>query len=52
MRRATTDEKALATLRKALDEGYRDFPALDANPYLERLRKDPRYQQLIQQYRK
>jgi serine/threonine protein kinase/Tfp pilus assembly protein PilF len=46
------DEKALATLRKALNGGYRDFPALDANPYLEGLRKDPRYQQLIQQYRK
>jgi eukaryotic-like serine/threonine-protein kinase len=46
------DEKALATLRRALDGGYRDFPALDSNPYLEWLRKDPRYQQLIQQYRK
>jgi adenylate cyclase len=46
------DEKALATLHKALDGGYRDFPALDSNPYLEELRKNPRYQQLIQQYRK
>jgi tetratricopeptide (TPR) repeat protein len=46
------DETALATLRRALDGGYRDFPALDSNPYLEGLRKDPRYQQLIQQYRK
>lgn len=46
------DEKALATLRQALDGGYRDFPALDASPYLEGLRKSPRYQQLIQQYRK
>jgi serine/threonine protein kinase/Flp pilus assembly protein TadD len=45
------DEKALATLRKALDAGYRDFPALESNP-LEDLRKNPRYQQLIQQYRK
>jgi len=46
------DEKALATLRKALEGGYRDFLALDASPYLEQLRKDPRYQQLILQYRK
>src|SRR5208283_4739884 len=39
-------------LRKALEGGYRDFLALDASPYLEQLRKDPRYQQLILQYRK
>jgi non-specific serine/threonine protein kinase len=45
------EEKALATLHKALDGGYRDFPALDSNPYLEELRKNPRYQQLIRQYR-
>jgi serine/threonine protein kinase/Tfp pilus assembly protein PilF len=45
------DDKALATLRKALDRGYRDFAALDANPHLEGLRKDPRYQILLQQYR-
>jgi non-specific serine/threonine protein kinase len=44
-------EKALATLQKALAAGYRDFAALDSSPYLERLRKDPRYQQLIQHYR-
>jgi non-specific serine/threonine protein kinase len=46
------DEKALATLRRALEGGYQDFPALESNPYLERLRKDPRYQKLIQEYRK
>jgi serine/threonine protein kinase/tetratricopeptide (TPR) repeat protein len=46
------DDKALVTLRQALDDGYRDFPALDSSPYLEELRKDPRYQQLMQQYRK
>jgi tetratricopeptide (TPR) repeat protein len=45
------DEKALATLRKALDGGYRDFSALDSSPYLEKLRNAPRYQKLIQQYR-
>ncbi len=46
------NDKALATLRKTLDGGYRDFSALDSNPYLEGLRKDPRYQQLIGHYRK
>jgi serine/threonine protein kinase/Tfp pilus assembly protein PilF len=46
------NDKALATLRKTLDNGYRDFSALDSNPYLEGLRKDPRYQQLIEHYRK
>jgi len=46
------DERALATLQKALDGGYRDFLALDSSPYLEELRKNPRYQQLVQRYRK
>jgi eukaryotic-like serine/threonine-protein kinase len=46
------NEKALATLQKALDAGYVDFGALDSNPHLAELRKDPRYQKLIQQYRK
>jgi eukaryotic-like serine/threonine-protein kinase len=46
------NEKALATLHQALDAGYVDFAALDSNPYLVELRKDPRYQKLIQQYRK
>jgi len=46
------NDKALATLRKTLDSGYRDFSALDSNPYLEGLRKDPRFQQLIKHYRK
>ena len=45
-------EKALATLQKALEAGYRDFAALDSNPNFEGLRNDLRYQQLIQHYRK
>jgi tetratricopeptide (TPR) repeat protein len=45
-------EKALATLQKALNAGYRDFVALDASPYFASLRSDPRYQQLIQRYRR
>ncbi len=44
------NEAALATLRGALDAGYRDFAALDSNPYLEDLREDPRYRKLLQQY--
>jgi hypothetical protein len=45
-------EKALATLQKALDAGFRDFGALDASPYFSSLRSDPHYQQLIQHYRR
>ncbi|MFZ0285710.1 MAG: protein kinase [Terriglobales bacterium] len=46
------DGKSLAALHKALDGGYVDFATLDASPYLTELRKDPRYQKLIAQYRK
>jgi eukaryotic-like serine/threonine-protein kinase len=45
-------EKALDTLQKALAAGYRDFPAIDANPYFSSLRSDPRFQRLIKRYRK
>jgi len=45
-------EKALDTLQEALNAGYRDFTALDASPYFSSLRSDPRYQQLIQHYRR
>lgn len=31
---------------------FRDFTPLDASPYFSALRSDPRYQQLIQHYRK
>lgn len=44
--------KALDALQKAFNAGYRDFDALDANPYFSRLRRDPEYQQLVQRYRK
>jgi serine/threonine protein kinase len=44
--------KALAALQKTFDLGFRDFAALDASPYFASLRTDPRYQQLIQRYRK
>ncbi len=45
-------EKALASLQEALKLGYGDFGALDASPYFASLRDDPRYKQLVQQYRK
>ena len=45
-------EKALTTLQKAFEAGFHDFAALDASPYFSSLRTDPRYQQLIQRYRK
>ena len=44
--------KALATLQKTFDLGYRDFAAIDASPYFASLRTDPRFQQLMQRYRK
>ncbi len=44
--------RALANLTQAFQSGFRDFSALDATPYFANLRADPRYQKLIQQYRK
>jgi TolB-like protein/tRNA A-37 threonylcarbamoyl transferase component Bud32/Flp pilus assembly protein TadD len=45
-------DKALATMRKAFDLGFRDFTAIDASPYLATLRADPNFQQLMRKYRK
>ncbi len=45
-------EEGLAMLEKALAGGYRDFAAIDANPYLASLRSEPRFQQLMREYRK
>jgi TolB-like protein/Tfp pilus assembly protein PilF/predicted Ser/Thr protein kinase len=45
-------DKALAAMEKAFDLGFRDFAAIDASPHLATLRSDPRFQQLIRQYRK
>jgi len=40
-------EKALATLQKSFAYGFRDFPALDANPAFSSLRNDPRFVTLV-----
>ena len=45
------DDGALEKLDRALAAGYRDFAALDASPHLATLRDDPRYRELIRQYR-
>jgi TolB-like protein len=45
-------EKALTSLQRTFNLGYRDFAAIDASPYFSSLRTDPRFQQLILRYRK
>jgi tetratricopeptide (TPR) repeat protein len=43
-------EKALAALQKSFDLGFRDAPAVDANPAFASLRGDPRFQQLLKRF--
>ena len=44
-------DDALGTLEESFDAGYRDFAGLDASPYFDALRDDPRYRELVQRYR-
>ena len=44
-------DQALDALEGALQLDYRDFANLDASPYFETLRQDPRFTELIQRYR-
>ncbi len=46
------NEKAIATMKKAFDGGFRDFKAIEASPYLAKLNSDPKFEKLIQQYKK
>lgn len=45
-------EKALATLQKSFEAGFRDFAAIDAAPYFSSLRTDSRFEKLLRQYRR
>jgi eukaryotic-like serine/threonine-protein kinase len=45
-------DKSFAAMQQALQSGFRDFSVLDSSPYFANLRSDPRYQRLVQQYRK
>jgi eukaryotic-like serine/threonine-protein kinase len=40
-------EKALVTLQKSFEYGFRDFSALEANPAFNSLRTDPRFATLV-----
>ena len=44
--------QALIELQRTLNLGYRDFAAINASPYFDSLRSDPRFQQLIAKYQK
>jgi len=44
--------KALDTMQKAFQSGFADFGAIDNSPYFASLKSDPRFQQLILEYKK
>lgn len=44
--------RGIATLRKAIELGYRDFVYMEQDPDLEFIRKDPRYIGLVSRYAK
>ena len=45
-------EKALANLQKALELGYRDFAAIEANPAFDSVRGEARFQEMVKRYSK
>jgi tetratricopeptide (TPR) repeat protein len=44
-------DMALGALRKAVELGYRDFLFMEKDRDLESIRKDPRFRQLVREYR-
>ncbi len=44
-------EKALANMEKAFAHGYRDFASIETSPYLASIRRDGKFQQLIDKYK-
>jgi serine/threonine protein kinase len=44
--------KALDIMQKAFQSGFADFGAIDNSPYFASLKSDPRFQQLILEYKK
>jgi tetratricopeptide (TPR) repeat protein len=44
-------EKALATMQKTFQAGFRDFAAIDSSPYFAQVRSDQRFQKLMERYR-
>jgi tetratricopeptide (TPR) repeat protein len=42
---------AITTLRKAVELGYRDFRYMEEDHDLDSIRKDPRFRQLMREYR-
>lgn len=43
---------ALTTLRRAVELGYRDFRFMEEDRDLDSVRKDPRFRQLVREYRR
>ena len=43
-------DKAISTLRKAVELGYRDFQFMQEDHDLDSIRKDPRFRKLIKEY--
>jgi len=44
-------DQALGSLRKAVELGYRDFSFMEEDQDLDSIRKDPRFRQLVREYR-
>jgi tetratricopeptide (TPR) repeat protein len=45
-------DQAFRALRKAVELGYRDFRFMEQDRDLESIRRDPRFRQLVREYRK